>query len=111
MDIDIDRVFNITATRRKNKSKSEKMAVYVDDTQWPFRGMVMCHMLADTTEELHAMADLLGVERRWIQYPGTAKEHYDIPLGHRQRAVEAGAIEVSWRFMGALVRSRRSAKT
>ena len=32
------------------------MAVYVDDMKWPFKGMMMCHMLADTSEELHAMA-------------------------------------------------------
>ncbi|WP_176083885.1 DUF4031 domain-containing protein [Martelella sp. HB161492] len=85
------------------------MAVYVDDMQAPFRGMRMCHMLADTSEELHAMADMIGIERRWVQYPGTAKEHYDVPLPRRQLAVAAGAVEVTWRFMGELVRERRSA--
>lgn len=85
------------------------MAVYVDDTQWPFRGMIMCHMLADTSEELHLMAEMIGMERRWVQYPGTVKEHYDVPLPRRILAVEAGAVEVSWRFMGELIRERRAA--
>ncbi|TPW33328.1 DUF4031 domain-containing protein [Martelella alba] len=85
------------------------MTVYVDDMQAPFRGMRMCHMLADTTEELHAMADMIGIERRFVQYPGTVKEHYDVPLPRRQLAVSAGAVEVTWRFMGELVRERRSA--
>ena len=31
--------------------------VYVDNPIWPYRGMLMCHMIADTPEELHAMAD------------------------------------------------------
>ncbi len=88
-------------------SNNTVMAVYVDDMKWPFKGMVMCHMLADTSAELHAMADLLGMERRWVQYPGTAKEHYDIPMSRRVVAVEAGAVEVSWRFMVGLIRSRR----
>ena len=86
------------------------MAVYVDDMKWPFKGMVMCHMLADSSEELHAMADLLGMERRWVQYPGTPKEHYDIPMPRRQIAVEAGAIEVNWRFVVGLIRSRREVR-
>lgn len=56
------------------------MAVYVDDMKAPFGRMVMCHMLADTTNELLAMADKIGVARKWIQHPGTAKEHFDIAL-------------------------------
>ena len=40
------------------------MSVYVDDPIWPFRGMMMCHMIADTPDELHAMADKIGMQRK-----------------------------------------------
>lgn len=70
------------------------MSVYVDDMRAPLGRMVMCHMAADTRNELDAMADRIGVNRRWIQHEGTPKEHYDISLGKRALAVQAGAIEV-----------------
>lgn len=73
------------------------MAVYVDNMRAPFRRMIMCHMIADTTEELNAMADKIGVARKWIQYPGSSREHYDICLSARAKAVAAGAIEITWR--------------
>lgn len=69
------------------------MGVYVDDMRAPYRRMVMCHMLADSVEELHAMADKIGVARRWFQdkpkFP-----HYDICLTKRALAVKFGAKEV-----------------
>lgn len=82
------------------------MAVYVDDMKAPYRGMVMCHMLADTTEELLAMADRIGVARRWIQYPGEDREHFDISLGKRTLAVKAGAVEVTRRQVGEIIGKR-----
>lgn len=66
--------------------------VYVDAAIWPYGRMVMCHMLADREEDLHAMADRIGVARRWFQnkrYP-----HYDICKAKRALAVEFGAIEI-----------------
>ena len=68
------------------------MSVYVDDFYTPFRGMHMCHMLADSAEELHAMADLIGLKRSWFQ-----GDHYDVSETKRALAVRAGAIEVTSR--------------
>lgn len=77
------------------------MAVYVDDMQAAFGRMKMCHMFADSHEELVAMADTIGVARRWIQYPGhPVKEHFDICLSKRALAVRAGAQEVTWADYG-----------
>lgn len=71
------------------------MAVYVDNMAVGFRGMIMCHMIADTREELLEMADKIGVHRKWIQYPYTAKEHFDVCKSKRQLAYESGAIQIS----------------
>lgn len=83
------------------------MAVYVDDMRANFGRMIMCHMVADTSEELHAMADAIGVARRWVQYPGTTREHYDIALAKRAQAVRHGAIGVTWRWVGLRDRALR----
>lgn len=69
------------------------MSVYVDNMRAQFGRMVMCHMMADTTEELLAMADKIGVQRKWIQYPGTSREHFDIALSKRALAIQHGAID------------------
>jgi Protein of unknown function (DUF4031) len=66
------------------------MTVYVDDFSAPYRRMFMSHMIADTEAELHAMADRIGVQRRWFQY-----DHYDISKGKRELAVRYGAVEIT----------------
>lgn len=73
--------------------------VYVDDMQAPYRGMLMCHMMADSTAELLQMADKIGVARRWIQKPGSRREHFDICKAKRALAVQAGAVELTQRDM------------
>ncbi len=70
--------------------------VYVDNMQASFGPMKMCHMIADTTKELNAMADKIGVQRKWIQYPGTWQEHYDVCLSKRKLAVKYGAKEIEY---------------
>lgn len=84
------------------------MSVYVDDMKAGFGRMVMCHMAADTSEELLAMAEMIGVAAKWIQYPGTAKEHFDICLSKRARAVKLGARQVTQREMVELVERKRT---
>jgi hypothetical protein len=85
------------------------VTVYVDNMRAKFGRMVMCHMLADSREELDAMADKIGVARRWIQYPGTYKEHYDIALSARAKAVAEGAVEIDVRDTGKMIGDRRRA--
>lgn len=79
------------------------MAVYVDDMRAPFGRMIMCHMIADTHGELIAMAEKLGLQRRWIQHEGTHREHFDISLTKRALAIRYGAKEISWRELGERV--------
>jgi len=85
------------------------MAVYVDDMRAPFGRMVMCHMLADSTEELLAMADQVGVARRWLQKAGTPHEHFDIALSKRALAVKAGAVEINSSQLGRIIKAKRAA--
>lgn len=82
------------------------MAVYVDNMQAPFGNMLMCHMIADTTEELLAMVDKIGVQRKWIQDAGTYAEHFDICLSKRDKAVRAGAKEITMMELGRMMLKR-----
>lgn len=83
------------------------MTVYVDDMhKYPmgqFRGMSMSHMIADTEDELHAMAAKIGVLRRWYQ-----GDHYDVALAKRALAVKAGAVEITWKQCGMMTQNRRA---
>ena len=72
------------------------MATYVDDTMAKFRQMKMCHLLADTKEELLEMVARIGVNRKWIQDEGEYTEHFDICLSKRKLAVKAGAKEIKY---------------
>lgn len=85
------------------------MTVYVDDMRASFGRMVMCHMLADSTDELLAMADRIGVQRKWLQKSGTTHEHFDIALSKRALAVKAGAIEIDRQQLVAILKGKRSA--
>jgi hypothetical protein len=76
------------------------LPVYVDDMRAPFGRLVMCHMVADSSEELLAMADKIGVQRKWIQKAGTYREHFDICLAKRALAVKNGAVEITLKELG-----------
>lgn len=86
------------------------MAVFVDDMRAPYGRMIMCHMLADTDEELHAMAARIGVARRWHQKAGTPHSHYDICLSKRAIAVSLGAKEIDRRGVSEIIRRKRTAQ-
>lgn len=83
------------------------MAVYVDNAQIRFGRMHMSHMMADTSGELLAMANRLGLQLRWLQHASTHKEHFDISKGKRTLALEYGAVAVTSRELGLLIRRRR----
>jgi len=75
------------------------MTVYVDHAQIPFGRMLMNHMVADSTNELYAMVDAIGVQRKWIQKAGTCREHFDISDSKRELALQHGAQSVTGRFI------------
>lgn len=82
------------------------MTVYVDDFKTAYGNMRMSHMLADSDDELHAMADQIGVARRWHQN-GMSGSHYDIAQSKVALAIKAGAVAVTVRQMAMMSRNRR----
>ncbi len=83
------------------------MSVYVDDMEAGFGRMIMCHMIADSSEELLRMADSIGVQRKWIQKAGTPREHFDIAKSKRRLAVDRGAVEISMQELVRRIQKRR----
>jgi hypothetical protein len=69
------------------------MSVYVDDGHYRHGFMTMCHMTADSYQELTEMAERLGLKEKWLQKPGAVHEHFDICKAKRIQAVALGAIE------------------
>lgn len=85
--------------------------VYVDNMNASYGRMRMCHMVADTRTELLAMADKIGVRRKWLQKKGTSREHFDICQSKKKLALESGAKEVSMvELARILIRKRKEKK-
>lgn len=82
------------------------MTVYVDFAFIKYRRMLMSHMIADTVDELHAMADRIGISRRWFQ-SRASMPHYDVCKSKRVLAVAAGARECHRREFVAHMRRIR----
>jgi Protein of unknown function (DUF4031) len=74
------------------------VTIFVDDMRARLGRMIMCHMIADSEAELHAMAERIGIPRR--SYQG---DHYDISRSKRAMAVRAGAREVTLRQLAAML--------
>lgn len=83
------------------------MPVYVDRKRMPYGRMLMCHMLADTLPELHAMAGTVGLARRHFQAHDGKVPHYDLSQALRAKAVKAGAIEIDRAKTAEMVRAWR----
>lgn len=62
-------------------------------------------MMADSLDELHQMADVIGVDRRHFQ-----GDHYDICKAKRKLAVDAGAVEITQREMVKVRQENRAKK-
>lgn len=98
------------------------MTVYVDDARIPATvGRTRArwsHLTADTPEELHAFAQLVGLQRSWFQDRCKTRcapvgqpcphWHYDVTESVRARAVTLGAQEIDRRTLGVLISARRA---
>jgi len=61
-----------------------------------------CHLVADTSNELHAFAERLGLKRAWYR-----NGHYNLTPSKRAQAVAAGAVECSPRELVKVLRRVR----
>ena len=75
------------------------MTVYVDNARIRYGQMLMCHMVADRLDELHAMADRIGIRRKWFH-----GGHYNICQEKRALAIKAGAVGITPRQAAKLRR-------
>lgn len=102
------------------------MAVFVDDAFIPASvrngGRMVtsrwCHLSADTQEELHDLAQRIGLRRSWFQIPKSGGKpsapdsrsgqnwHYDVTESRRAAAIAAGAVPLSRREFSARVDAR-----
>lgn len=80
------------------------LMVYIDNFNIKYRNMIMCHMIADTTEELLNMATQIGVNHKWIQDKGLDSEHFDICQKKKKIALSLGAKEVTVREIVKIIK-------
>lgn len=95
------------------------MTVYVDEpfeatpenAQARRHGTSWCHMIADTEDELHAMARRLGLKRSYFQHnPRTPwHDHYDLVPSKRTKAIEYGAKAIDSHEFGKMLLARGEA--
>ena len=78
--------------------------VYIGKREWKLNRMLMSHMAADSLDELHKMAQDIGVAKRHFQ-DKVGKPHYDICKQNKKKAIELGAIEVDDRKLIELYRA------
>jgi hypothetical protein len=89
------------------------MTVYVDD--WRQRARLghvdaqWSHLIADSDDELHRFAARLGMKRAWFQTDPRRphRSHYDVTEALRRQAISLGAVAITWRDIGRMMRERR----
>ena len=86
------------------------MTVYVDQPIHKYGQMIMCHMISESEEELHAMADKIGIKKKWYQ-SNASFPHYDICKSKRALAIEHGAVEVTSRQLVQVIRKIKSGRS
>lgn len=67
-----------------------------------------CHMIADTSDELHAIAQRIGLRREWFQADRWVG-HYDLVPTKRALAVRYGAVALGRREFVEQLRKLRQA--
>lgn len=66
---------------------------------YPGKRKKYCHMISDNINDLHSFAESLGVKRGWFEKSSGGIPHYDLNEIQWRAAMNAGAIEVTYRGM------------
>lgn len=87
-----------------------RCTVYVDDMytnpMGQFGRMKMSHMWAPDFDDLHKMADAIGLARRWFQ-ANASTPHYDVSMSLRTKAIELGAEPVTMKELVRIMRDHK----
>ena len=63
--------------------------IYIGKNEYKYGRMLMSHMIADTLNELHTMAAVLNIPRKYFQNK-KGKPHYDICKSKKKEALSWG---------------------
>lgn len=90
----------------------DAVTAYVDRlVDYGWRLGPSCHLIADTDEELHAIAARIGMRRAWHQAPPKhSTSHYDLTASRRAAAIRVGAVELDRNAFVAVIRRLRAAR-
>ncbi len=61
--------------------------------------------------ELVAFVEKIGLKRKWIQKPGSHREHFDLNERAHNDALEAGAMQVDWRILVRAIRAKKEGQS
>lgn len=75
------------------------MGCYVDTPRWMRKDVPSGHLVADSVDELHAMAEVIGIERHWFQGHAIII-HYTLLASFRDAAIAAGATALDQKDWG-----------
>lgn len=80
-----------------------------------FRNTLASHMMSDLpgidgTNELIGFAVRLGLQKRWIQFTGTPREHFDLTESKHHLAIKKGAILCSVEVLILIEDEKRKVK-
>src|SRR3990167_125059 len=88
------------------KYRGLKIMIYVDKL-FTLGGRRWCHMYSDgNIEELHEMADRIGLKREWFQNKPECP-HYDLSPSKRALAIRNGAVSCEPSILVREIRKRR----
>jgi hypothetical protein len=68
--------------------------VYIGTRKYKYGRMIMSHMVADSLDELHNMAQFIGIPQKYFQNK-KGKPHYDVSQVKKRKALALGAKEVN----------------